>query len=198
MPVPKPRRIVVLQGHPDPLSRHFGHALSSAYRDAAIAAGHQVRSLEVASLSFPLLESRADWEAPPPPAIVEAQESLAWADHVAIFYPLWLGSMPAVLKGFLEQVLRPGFALPPTSGASGWTHRLRGKSSRIVVTMGMPALVYYLLFGAHSLRCLKRNVLSFCGLGPNRASVVGMVESTRPGHRERWLRRMASLGAAAA
>ena len=35
---------------------------------------------------------------------------MTWADHVVILYPLWLGSMPALLKALLEQMLRPGFA----------------------------------------------------------------------------------------
>ena len=51
-----------------------------------------------------------------PAAIAAAQADIQWADHVAIFYPLWLGTMPALLKAFLEQVMRPGFALGESEG----------------------------------------------------------------------------------
>lgn len=38
------------------------------------------------------------------------QASIRQADHLVIIHPLWLGSVPALLKGFLEQVFHPGFA----------------------------------------------------------------------------------------
>ena len=34
---------------------------------------------------------------------------MQWAEHLVFLFPLWLGDMPAVLKGFLEQLMRPGF-----------------------------------------------------------------------------------------
>lgn len=61
---------------------------------------------------FPWLRSKQEWEhAEAPPPIRDAQATIAWAEHLIIVYPLWLGSMPAVLKAFLEQAFRPGFAL---------------------------------------------------------------------------------------
>ena len=73
-------------------------------------------------------------------ALRPAQEAIAWAHHLVIVYPLWLGTMPALLKGFLEQVLRPGLAISAASSATGWKTLLNGGSARIVVTMGMRAL----------------------------------------------------------
>ena len=50
--------------------------------------------------------------------------------------------MPALLKGFLEQVARPGFAFGPQQSGARFAHKGRtGRSARVVVTMGMPALV---------------------------------------------------------
>jgi putative NADPH-quinone reductase len=74
---------------------------------------------------------------------------------------------------------------------------LTGKSARIVVTMGMPALVYRWYFGAHSLKSLERNVLRFAGLKPIRESLVGMVEGISPAKRQSWLDLLRELGAAA-
>src|SRR3546814_9849412 len=60
----------------------------------------------------------------------------SWADHLVILYPLWLGDVPALLKGFLEQILRPGFAID--EGSTGMSAKLlTGRSARIIVTMGM-------------------------------------------------------------
>jgi putative NADPH-quinone reductase len=45
------RRILVLDGHPDPRGEHFVHGLATAYREAAQAAGHEVRTIAIASLA---------------------------------------------------------------------------------------------------------------------------------------------------
>ena len=47
------RRITIVQGHPDPAGQHLLHAMADAYADAATAAGHQVRRIEVAKLEYP-------------------------------------------------------------------------------------------------------------------------------------------------
>lgn len=188
-----PRRIVILQGHPDGAKRHFGHALADAYAEAAEAAGHEVRRVEIARLDFPVLRSQAEWEGVLPPGLREAQAAIAWAGHLVLIFPLWLVTMPALVKAFLEQVLRPGF----TSELSGArrTRTLAGKSARIVVTMGMPALLYQWFFFAHGVRGLTRSVLKFCGLRPVRETFIGLVESGEK-RRRRALDKLRALGRA--
>ncbi|MFA6117940.1 MAG: NAD(P)H-dependent oxidoreductase [Sphingomonas sp.] len=186
-------RIALIDGHPDPDRARFVHALADSYRAGAVDGGHEVRSVELATLDFPLLRSRAAWEQdPPPPAIVAAQETLAWADHSVILYPLWLGDMPALLKAFLEQTLRPGFAIDP-KGAGLNSGLLRGKSARLVVTMGMPAIFYRFYFGAHSVKSFERNILKLVGMKPVRHTLVGGVEGSPEG-REKALDELFELG----
>ena len=192
------KRILIIQGHPDPAANHFGHALADAYGEGARRSGHVLRSIDVARLDFPLLRSKDEWEhGPVPPAIVPAQEAIAWAEHLVFFFPLWLGGMPALLKGFLEQVARPGFALSNTNAGGLPKKLLGGRSARLVVTMGMPALVYRWIFRAHSVKALERSILGFVGIAPIHESLIGMVEGDA-GVRRRWLSRMAALGARAA
>jgi putative NADPH-quinone reductase len=190
-----PSRILVIQGHPDHSAPHFGHALAEAYARGAREAGHELRSLEVATLDFPLLRNKAEWEAGALPAeLRSAQSSIGWAEHLVLFYPLWLGGMPALMKGFLEQVARPGFALSKPAKGELPRKLLSGRSARIVVTMGMPALVYRWYFGAHSVKALKRNILGFVGIAPIRDTMVGGVEGLKPAERQRWLDRLCALG----
>jgi putative NADPH-quinone reductase len=152
----------------------------------------------IGEIEFPLLARNEDFrDGRPPRQISSAQEAIAWADHLVILYPLWLGSMPAKLKAFFEQVLRPRFAFAEASGKGLPKKLLKGKSARIVVTMGMPALFYRLVYRAHSLKSLERNILAFCGISPVRASLVGMVEGMSPARRSAWLEKMQRLGRSA-
>ncbi|WP_262265781.1 NAD(P)H-dependent oxidoreductase [Microvirga yunnanensis] len=188
-------RIAIIQGHPTSGGRHFCHALAEAYAEGALAGGHHVRLITVADRDFPLLRSKADWDEAPPPAVIkEAQQTMAWAEHLVIIYPLWLGGMPALLKGFLEQALRPTFMTGGDRTGNSWKTALKGRSSRIVITMGMPALVYRWYFGAHSLKSLKRSILFLVGIGPTRDTLIGTIEGMSDAKRTAWLDTMRRLG----
>jgi len=199
MAEPAKKKILILQGHPDASQRHFGHALAESYAGAARAAGHAVETIEVARLAFPLLRSMAEWkDGVVPPALAPAQEAILRADHLVLFFPLWLGDMPALLKGFLEQVARPGFAFH-ADGGNPFAHKaLKGRSARVVVTMGMPALVYRFYFRAHSVRSLERNILGFVGIAPVRETLVGLIEGLGEAGCRKWQDRLAALGREAA
>jgi putative NADPH-quinone reductase len=189
-------RIAIIDSHPDPNPARFNHALADAYAEGASERRHDVRRIDLAKLDFPLIRSRDEWQSGQvPPAIRDAQETIAWADHLVFLYPMWLGDMPALLKGFLEQVFRPNFAFRYRE--KGFPEKLlRGKTARVVVTMGMPGLFYRLVYRAHSLKSFERNILRFAGAKP-RSIVIGGVEGNSS-RRAGWLRRMKELGRRAA
>jgi putative NADPH-quinone reductase len=188
------RRIVIVQGHPDPQGNHLCHALADVYAKGAMEAGHSVQRIDLASLDFPLLRTKETFEkGAVPPALQPSQQAIGEADHLVMIYPLWLGEMPALLKAFCEQIFRPGFAFQYTDRGFP-IKRMKGKSARIVVTMGMPALAYRWYFRAHGLKSLKRNILGFCGFHPIRDTLFGMVENASPATRAKWLEQMALLG----
>lgn len=186
-------RIAVVQGHPDPAGGHFIEGLANAYTEGAEEGGHELHRIDLGQLAFSPIRSPKEYGTDPPEAIQEAQEILRWADHWVILYPLWLGTMPALFKAFLEQVFRPGFGFE-LSGHGLPTRRLKGKSARIVITMGMPALAYRLYFRAHSLRSLKRNILGFSGISPIRATLIGKMGKRDEASRKRCLEHVRRLG----
>lgn len=189
------KRILLIQGHPDAKSPHLCHALEEAYAGGAAEAGHELRRVEVAKLDFPLLRSAEDWEKGSLPSTLQhAQDSIAWAQHLVVFFPLWLGDMPALLKGFLEQVARPGFAFHDDGNGGFGKKGLSGRSARVVVTMGMPAMVYRYFYKAHSLRSLERNVLGFVGIAPVHETLIGMADSLDTRSLERWFDKLRALG----
>lgn len=190
--------ILIVQGHPDGGRRHLCHVLARAYADGARGAGHAVETVEPALLDFPLLRSIEEWQHEPVPhALAPAQQALARASHLVLVYPLWLGDMPALLKGFLEQVARPGFAIAVDGRNPLRAGLLGGRSARVIVTMGMPAPVYRWFYRAHSLKSLQRNILGFAGIGPVRSTLVGSAAALTPQRAEACCARLRRLGAAA-
>ena len=180
------RRIAIIQGHPDSSDQHLLHALGDAYAQGAATGGHEVRRIDVGQLDFPLLRTQAEFETGAlPSALVQSREEMRWAEHWVFLFPLWHGTMPALLKGFLEHIFRPGFAMEYKQG--GFPRRLlAGRSARIVVTMGMPVLLYRWYFGAFGLRSFERSMLRFAGVSPIRESLFGLSFSDEQ-KRARWI-----------
>jgi putative NADPH-quinone reductase len=194
-----PKRILLLQGHPDPAGGHLLHTLAGAYAEGARSAGHTVEQIDITQLDFPLLRSQKQWtDEPLPPVLQPAQDAIGRAQHLALFFPLWLGDMPALVKGFLEQVARPGFALKPEEGNPFGAKGLTGRSARVVVTMGMPAALYRVYFRAHSVKSLERNILGFVGIAPVHSTLIGLVDKLGDKGVAKWCAAMRELGVEAA
>lgn len=187
------KRILVLLGHPDPSPERFGAALANAYVEAASQAGHTVRRVDLSALETPLLTNQTDFKAGPPPLPIKAiQDDILWAEHVVIVFPLWLGSIPAKLKALLEQMFRGGFGFEVTE--HGFHGQLKGRSARLVVTMGMPAIAFWLMFGGHGLLALDKSILAMSGMKPIRKTVIGGVEAIGDKGRRKWLDRLRRFG----
>lgn len=190
------KRILIIQGHPDASQLHLCHTLASSYLAGAKSAGHAVRHIELAELDFPLLRSQQEWQkGSVPPSLKPAQEDIDWAEYIVFSFPLWLGDMPALLKGFLEQVARPGFAFTYEVGGNPWGKKaLTGRSARVVVTMGMPAIVYRWYFRAHSVKSLERNILGFVGIAPVHETLIGLTGDMKAADAAKWLTKLKRLG----
>jgi putative NADPH-quinone reductase len=191
-------RILIIDGHPDPKGPHFVHELAEFYRQGAKEGGHAVRVLHVGALRFPLLtSSRSYLKGKVPASIVAAQKSIRWADHVVLLYPLWLGTLPAKLKGFIEQVLRPGFAFEQRGAGQRPRRLLTGRSARIIVTRGMPELFDEVDRSPRSIRNVAAEVLEICGVRPVRITIVEGAETLTAVERDKIHYDMRRLGATA-
>ncbi len=187
------KRIAIIQGHPDPAGHHLLNAMADVYAQAAVSAGHLVRRIEVASLDFPFLRTQEDFEKGElPPALTPARDDMRWAEHWVFLFPLWHGTMPALLKAFLEHIFRPGFAMEYRE-KSFPKRLLAGRSARIVVTMGMPAMLYRWYFGAYGVRSFERSMLSFAGIKPIRENLYGLTFADDK-KRARWIEDMRRHG----
>lgn len=92
------------------------------------------------------------------------QEKVTLADEIVIVYPFWWGSMPAILKNWIDSVLTMGYAAK--YGENGRPiGLLQGKSVRIVSTSGAPTF-FYCLNGIRraNKKIWKQTIVGFCGM----------------------------------
>ena len=188
------KRIAIIQGHPSPQSKHLCHELAGAYATGAIAAGHDVRRIEVGQIEFPVLRTADEWKSGVlPDGVRTAQEIIRWAGHLVVVFPLWTGTMPALLKMFLEQVARPGFAMRRRADGRGMDPQLTGKSARIVVTMGMPAWLFRWSSHSCGVRGLQRGTLPSWGIRPVKGTYIGGVDE-KNFDAQKWLVALREIG----
>jgi putative NADPH-quinone reductase len=189
------KHIVIIQGHPDPEGNHFCHALATAYFKGAESSGHNIEVIDIAQIEFPMLRTQADFvQGEAPEVIKQAQQLIQSAQHLVFIYPLWLGTMPAYLKAFLEQVFRPGFAAIETTDEKPWERQVSEKTAHIVVTMGMHEIIYSSYFLAHGMKSPEANILAFSGINTIQETLIGSVESIDDTERNQWLDKMELTG----
>jgi NAD(P)H dehydrogenase (quinone) len=187
------RKIMILIGHSQEGS--FCAALGNAYKKGAEESGHKVQLFNLSQMTFdPILREGFRREQPLEPDLRAAYEALAACEHLVLIFPLWCGDMPAILKGFLERVLQPDLVARQNSeNAMNW-NIFKNKTARIIMTMGMPVSVYRFWYRGHALKLLTRNILHFVGIKPVRHTLFGMLGTSKPEKRERWIREVEILG----
>ena len=185
--------VLVINGHPrnDSLSE----SLVNAYLEGAKKAGVNLNYLKLADLSFNpnvTVESPRDQQFEKD--ITEAQNFIAAADHLVFVYPTWWGTMPAILKGFLDRVLTPGFAFEHIEGGTGYAPLLNGKSAQVITTMDSPKWVYRFIYRSPGHNAMRRATLEFCGIKPVSILSFSSVRKSTLAQREQWIQQMKEEG----
>jgi NAD(P)H dehydrogenase (quinone) len=187
------KKILILQGNPDKSSNN--HALHAAYRKGALSSGAEVKEIFVGDLKFnPNLQFGYRQRTELEPDLLEAQEKIKWAEHIVLIYPVWWGSVPALLKGFFDRVLLPGFAFKKKENSLFWNRFLSGRSARIISTLDQPVWFYNLVMGSPSDKAVKKMTLEFCGIKPVKIQNIGPIRLSTDQFRTHWLRKVEDLG----
>src|SRR5699024_3983575 len=133
---------LMILGHPRKDS--FCAALFDACREGATAAGAHVETLRLADMDFdPDVHVESPEQQALEPDLQHARELIEWADHLLFVYPTWWGSAPALLKGFLDRIVMPGFASHfRDPDRLGWDRLWKGKTSQAITTMDTPPVLY--------------------------------------------------------
>lgn len=185
-------KVLVIMGHPRKDS--YCAALADSYIRGARDGGTQVKSLILSDLSF-----EAHVLVPSPqyqhmePDLLHAQELILWADHIVFVFPTWWGNMPALLKGFLDRVLTPGYAFRELQ-PDAFERKLAPRSAQIISTMDTPIWVDRLINGAPAIHALSEATLKFCGIRPVRRFLLSPIKHSTPEQKEAWLQDVYQLG----
>lgn len=187
------KKILIINGHPAPDS--FNNALAEAYQKGAISAGAKVELLHLRELKFNLsLEMGYRVKPEMEPDLLMAQEKIKWADHLVWVHPVWWGSLPALLKGFIDRTLVPGFAFQKRKDSLWWDKLLAGRSARIISTMDQPPWYYRLFYSQPSNKAMKKVTLHYCGIKPVRITNIGPIRLSKDAFRKGWLDKVEALG----
>lgn len=190
-PSPTSLNVLVIIGHPRAAS--LCAALADAYAQGAMAAGLQIRAIDLSALRFdPDVHTPSPLTQPLEPDLAMAWESIIWADHLLFVFPAWWGVGPAKLYGFLDRVLLPGQAFREHEGR--FEGLLNGKTAHLITTTDMPPWVYNLVYRAPAHGAMKRSILGFCGIVTTRALTLGPVKDSDQAQRETWLLMANELG----
>lgn len=185
-------RCLVILAHPRRDS--LCGALFDAYAGGARQAGVECRKLILSEMRFdPDVHTVSPELQPLEPDLVRAQHDIAWAEHLVFIYPTWWGTFPALLKGFLDRVMTPGFAFHHVTHDK-WEKLLAGRTADLITTMDTPPLIYRFVYRAPGRQALARATLGYCGLRTARIDTFGPVVASDATQRKRWLDRARTSG----
>jgi putative NADPH-quinone reductase len=187
------KKILIINGHPDKES--YCNALFEAYKKGAITSGAEVKEIVVADLQFNLnlqygYRKRTYLETD----LLIAWDKIKWADHLVWIYPVWWGSLPALLKGFIDRLFLPGFAFKKRENSVWWDKLLTGKTARVISTLDQPAWYYWLVYRQPSNNAMKKLTLEFCGISPVKVTNIGPIRLSKETYRKKWLDKVYYLG----
>ncbi|MGB9927297.1 MAG: NAD(P)H-dependent oxidoreductase [Methanosarcina sp.] len=153
-------KVLYVYAHPEPKS------FNAALRDTALTAlkekGHEVKLSDLYAMEFdPILKVSDFPERKNPdffnpffeaikasktgafaPDIKDEMEKVKWADLLIFQFPIWFTSIPAIMKGWIDRVLAPGFGFNPITNSAYETGLFKGKSTMLVITTGAPKEMY--------------------------------------------------------
>lgn len=186
------KKILVILGHPS--LKSFNKAIFNSYTKGAKESGYNVKTLYLAKLKFdPILHEGYNKLPPLEKDLIKSQKLITWADHIVFIFPTWWGSMPALMKGFIDRLLLPGYAFRYTKHSSFPIRLLKGKSARLIITAGGSWWVY-MIFRHPGIKLLKRFTLNFCGIMKVRTTLFKKVRRISKTRAKKILNKVYTLG----
>jgi len=182
--------VSIILGHPAPDS--FNHALAQAAARELVDLGCTLRFHDLQAEGFdpilPAAETARDADLPP--LVAQHCAEIREADGLIIVHPNWWGQPPAILKGWVDRVLRPGVAYefqPGDNGEGVPVGLLKPIPALVLNTSNTPAQRERDIFGDPLERLWRDCILSLCGVRKVTRRMFGVVCTSTPAERTAWL-----------
>ncbi len=183
-------KALIVLGHPAPFS--LNHALADAIASTWRDAGCEVTYHDLTAEGFdPRLTADEVRGKPSMDPLVQTHISeLRASELLAVIHPNCWGAPPAIMKGWIDRVFAPNAAYTFAKGADAGDEPiglLRTRAALVINTGNTPASREQTVFGDPLERIWRDCVLRYCGIQHVIRSLFGVVATSGPDQRERWL-----------
>ncbi len=187
------QKVLVINGNPDPES--LSGAMANAYKQGVEKIGGTCNVIHLHELQFdPILHYGFRKRIPFEPDLEMAQQAIKDCAHLVFIYPVWWGTYPALLKGFIDRVFMPGFAFKSIENSVHWTKLLKGRSGRIIESMDAPMWFYEDVYKSPAKNSLSIAVMNYCGIKPVDYTVFRPIKGSTHEDRQAWISEVEELG----
>ncbi len=117
------------------------------------------------------------------------QEKIAWADELVFFFPVWWGSMPAILKNYFDTNFSSGFAFKFIEGKNMPNKLLTWKTAKVYCLCDGPWFILKIPFilGINLKWYITRAILGFCGIKTTDFQLFNSIKDSSDEKREEIL-----------
>ncbi len=183
-------KISLILAHPDPSS--FNHAIAYAAQKALEESSHCIVFHDLYREGFdPVLPaSEIPRDTNLDPLIEQHVREITEADGILIVHPNWWGMPPAILKGWIDRVIRPGSAYEFREGDSGEgvpIGLLKAKSAVVFNTSNTFPEREKRVFGDPLETIWKNCIFDLCGVRNFHRRVFTVIVTSTKEQREEWL-----------
>lgn len=185
-------KIYIINGHHD--EDTFCDDMVSHYAKGAREGGHDVRIIHLRDLQFdPILKGGYSGDQALEPDLKSQQDNLLWCEHLVIATPVWWMGVPALLKGFFDRVLLPGFAFQ-FHGDPQQVKKLSGRTARVLYTQDTAQWRIFLKRRDCFWHVLKDGILGFIGFAPVKRTFFERVYNADEIQKAKWFEKISALG----
>jgi putative NADPH-quinone reductase len=190
--------ISIILAHPNPGS--FNHAIANTAAEALRRNGHKVALHDLCQEQFPPLFSAAELQtgAKLEPIIASHCKEIVAADGIIIVHPNWWGMPPAILKGWIDRVLRMEIAYRFVANDKGEgvpVGLLKARAAIVFNTANTPEHREREVFGDPLENLWKKCVFALCGVRNVHRRTFSVVITSTPRQRAEWLLEAAQTAA---
>jgi NAD(P)H dehydrogenase (quinone) len=182
--------ISVILAHPRPGS--FNHAIAATVVKVLENQENEVRFHDLYQENFDplLLSAEFERDAFLPPLVAQHCQEIAQAKGIVIIHPNWWGQPPAILKGWVDRVLRPDVAYRFREGDRGDgvpVGLLQAKVAAVFTTSNTPRERELAVFGDPLETLWKNCVFNLCGVPMVVRKNFAVVVTSADPQRQAWL-----------